>query len=125
MVVRIAAHTAASASIGLGGRGADLTVTSEGTCVDVCCQITDLLNQKEMMGACDRRGTRGMSVIFLWVDVWPAGGLAIVIRSSAELLYVRLRTAPIVCVRAALLRLPRTVNGTGHTGPSEFCATSI
>ena len=26
--------------------------------------------------------------------------------------------------RAALL-LPRTVNGTGHTGPSEFCATSI
>ena len=22
-------------------------------------------------------------------------------------------------------RLPRTVNGTGHTGPSEFCATSI
>ena len=23
------------------------------------------------------------------------------------------------------LALPRTVNGTGHTGPSEFCATSI
>ena len=23
------------------------------------------------------------------------------------------------------LHLPRTVNGTGHTGPSEFCATSI
>ena len=23
------------------------------------------------------------------------------------------------------LPLPRTVNGTGHTGPSEFCATSI
>ena len=23
------------------------------------------------------------------------------------------------------LCLPRTVNGTGHTGPSEFCATSI
>ena len=22
-------------------------------------------------------------------------------------------------------RVPRTVNGTGHTGPSEFCATSI
>ena len=22
-------------------------------------------------------------------------------------------------------RMPRTVNGTGHTGPSEFCATSI
>ena len=43
------------------------------------------------------------SVIFLWVDVWPAGGLAIVIRSSAELLYVCLRTAPIVCARAALL----------------------
>ena len=21
--------------------------------------------------------------------------------------------------------VPRTVNGTGHTGPSEFCATSI
>ena len=21
--------------------------------------------------------------------------------------------------------MPRTVNGTGHTGPSEFCATSI
>ena len=25
----------------------------------------------------------------------------------------------------AVVRLPRTVNGTGHTGPSEFCATSI
>jgi len=23
------------------------------------------------------------------------------------------------------VQLPRTVNGTGHTGPSEFCATSI
>ena len=23
------------------------------------------------------------------------------------------------------LEVPRTVNGTGHTGPSEFCATSI
>jgi hypothetical protein len=22
-------------------------------------------------------------------------------------------------------KMPRTVNGTGHTGPSEFCATSI
>ena len=26
---------------------------------------------------------------------------------------------------AAVSALPRTVNGTGHTGPSEFCATSI
>ena len=25
----------------------------------------------------------------------------------------------------AYWNLPRTVNGTGHTGPSEFCATSI
>ena len=25
----------------------------------------------------------------------------------------------------ALVVVPRTVNGTGHTGPSEFCATSI
>jgi hypothetical protein len=24
-----------------------------------------------------------------------------------------------------LWAMPRTVNGTGHTGPSEFCATSI
>ena len=24
-----------------------------------------------------------------------------------------------------LVLMPRTVNGTGHTGPSEFCATSI
>ena len=24
-----------------------------------------------------------------------------------------------------LVNLPRTVNGTGHTGPSEFCATSL
>ena len=24
-----------------------------------------------------------------------------------------------------IYELPRTVNGTGHTGPSEFCATSI
>ena len=27
--------------------------------------------------------------------------------------------------RFATELLPRTVNGTGHTGPSEFCATSI
>ena len=27
--------------------------------------------------------------------------------------------------RARVLGVPRTVNGTGHTGPSEFCATSI
>ena len=27
--------------------------------------------------------------------------------------------------RQGLRRMPRTVNGTGHTGPSEFCATSI
>ncbi len=27
--------------------------------------------------------------------------------------------------RYAWILLPRTVNGTGHTGPSEFCATSI
>ena len=26
---------------------------------------------------------------------------------------------------ARIVFLPRTVNGTGHTGPSEFCATSI
>ena len=28
-------------------------------------------------------------------------------------------------IKAARAWLPRTVNGTGHTGPSEFCATSI
>ena len=28
-------------------------------------------------------------------------------------------------VKKAVVGLPRTVNGTGHTGPSEFCATSI
>ena len=28
-------------------------------------------------------------------------------------------------MHASLPRMPRTVNGTGHTGPSEFCATSI
>ena len=27
--------------------------------------------------------------------------------------------------RSCVALLPRTVNGTGHTGPSEFCATSI
>ena len=27
--------------------------------------------------------------------------------------------------RSRTAQLPRTVNGTGHTGPSEFCATSI
>ena len=26
---------------------------------------------------------------------------------------------------AGVAKVPRTVNGTGHTGPSEFCATSI
>ena len=25
----------------------------------------------------------------------------------------------------AVVEVPRTVNGTGHTDPSEFCATSI
>ena len=28
-------------------------------------------------------------------------------------------------IDVALRPLPRTVNGTGHTGPSVFCATSI
>ena len=28
-------------------------------------------------------------------------------------------------LRRLLADVPRTVNGTGHTGPSEFCATSI
>ena len=28
-------------------------------------------------------------------------------------------------VNASIKPLPRTVNGTGHTDPSEFCATSI
>ena len=28
-------------------------------------------------------------------------------------------------VTSATSVMPRTVNGTGHTGPSEFCATSI
>ena len=27
--------------------------------------------------------------------------------------------------RRLVAGVPRTVNGTGHTGPSEFCATSI
>ena len=31
----------------------------------------------------------------------------------------------IVCAAAAFVGVPRTVNGTGHTDPSEFCATSI
>ncbi len=35
------------------------------------------------------------------------------LQSSEEFLLCQLR------------QLPRTVNGTGHTGPSEFCATSI
>ena len=33
---------------------------------------------------------------------------------------------PVVDIDAGAGRkVPRTVNGTGHTGPSEFCATSI
>ena len=31
----------------------------------------------------------------------------------------------VIQVYNCLRRVPRTVNGTGHTGPSEFCATSI
>ena len=30
-----------------------------------------------------------------------------------------------VWLACGLFVMPRTVNGTGHTGPSEFCATSI
>ena len=46
------------------------------------------------------------------------------VRAAAQLrvLAVRLdRDLLDLCIN----RLPRTVNGTGHTGPSEFCATSI
>ena len=31
----------------------------------------------------------------------------------------------VVDVANGAAAVPRTVNGTGHTGPSEFCATSI
>ena len=51
------------------------------------------------------------------VDVAPAL-LAEVVREIG--------VAPPVARGALGVRvLPRTVNGTGHTGPSEFCATSI
>ena len=34
--------------------------------------------------------------------------------------------APLICsFDVKSLMVTRTVNGTGHTGPSEFCATSI
>ena len=39
--------------------------------------------------------------------------------AAAELALARCAAAP------ASTALPRTVNGTGHTDPSEFCATSI
>ena len=39
--------------------------------------------------------------------------------SNEATIYVRDMLSP------CTLYLPRTVNGTGHTGPSEFCATSI
>ena len=41
----------------------------------------------------------------LWVDVWPADRHKIVIKSSAELLYVCLWTASIMSLRAVLLAL--------------------
>ena len=34
-------------------------------------------------------------------------------------------SAPAPAPPRSQVPLPRTVNGTGHTGPSEFCATSI
>ena len=43
-----------------------------------------------------------------------------VARLSPQLEYRALRKRfPLLAI------VPRTVNGTGHTGPSEFCATSI
>ena len=52
---------------------------------------------------------------------WPlARGVAVRARRCRSATQV-----PPPCVAARRRRLTRTVNGTGHTGPSEFCATSI
>ena len=37
----------------------------------------------------------------------------------------RVVAAAATLVTLSAMALPRTVNGTGHTDPSEFCATSI
>ena len=50
-------------------------------------------------------------------------GLIIMRLACAILLLVGARAAGVA--PAETLAMPRTVNGTGHTGPSEFCATSI
>ena len=50
--------------------------------------------------------------------------LASVLQAASRLIHGYAIDAPVDRPHE-LRKLPRTVNGTGHTGPSEFCATSI
>ena len=55
-------------------------------------------------GSCNNRNMRTMHFVGI------GGGVSITLFAA---------------LARAVLTMPRTVNGTGHTGPSEFCATSI
>ena len=68
-----------------------------------------------------------------WTDSTVPMGRTLVVRSiggvsaaggAAGLIFAAVAVAPCALVRIHAV-VPRTVNGTGHTGPSEFCATSI
>ena len=49
----------------------------------------------------------------------------IVTRTSSDLAKKKDTVKSLYARCRQITPLPRTVNGTGHTGPSEFCATSI
>ena len=48
-----------------------------------------------------------------------------IVQKCVEFLDFDLVSGDLKAVSKATRGVPRTVNGTGHTGPSEFCATSI
>ena len=76
------------------------------------------------MGMVIRRGLGELGP-FLFVVRRRAPVFGIQVRGLGDIVFLRalLDGLPLVLRRRNLV--PRTVNGTGHTGPSEFCATSI
>ena len=62
------------------------------------------------------------------LDLLNADAKALCLRPDPELVKVfgiPQRRRSVESCPSAAAKMPRTVNGTGHTGPSEFCATSI
>ena len=95
--------------------------------------IPKRINQNAHAKPADRDAHCVSAMMPLFCENVVFGGL--VKRQAMNELTPSARSPPWICVEikfqaphaidVMLSPLPRTVNGTGHTGPSEFCATSI